>query len=402
MGYAEELRPASFRGVPFFVEDTTLVGGKRAQIHEYEERDVTWPEELGAKSKTFPVVAHLLGDDVIAQRERLIQALDLKGSGTLVLPVDGEIEATCLDYRIRDSVGREGRISRLGLTFVKAGKNQFPEATVETRQVVRDQGVVGIEAVEGRFSDLFKMPPRQPNYVVDAAVQLSTEILNGIDAAIRRSAADSGERDTALRTNKAFVSDMPAQVQAPATLASQLTASYRALVDLDAPSQNTFDELDDLVDLLASTPAVASGTTHRARQAQNQAALQDLNRRTAAIEMARTATDITLVSSNDAAALRDQIDARLGAEILAAGDAGDDQVFAQLRELRAKTVQDLDARGARLPTLRTFTVPATLPALVIAARLYGDSTREAEIVARNGIRAPGFIRSHRELEVLAE
>jgi len=115
-----------------------------------------------------------------------------------------------------------------------------------------------------------------------------------------------------------------------------------------------------------------------------------------------SATRVDLVSSADAASLRDQLDERLDAEIIAAGDGGDDAVFAELRELRAKTVLDLDSRGARLPALRTFRLPATLPALVVASRLYDDPLRDSEIVARNGIRAPGFIRSQLDLEVLAE
>ena len=401
MGYREQLRPASFKGVPFFVDESTLGGGHRAQVHEYVERKDHYTEPLGPKAETFPVTAHLLGDDVFEQRDRLIEALK-SGSGTLVLPVDGEIEALCLDWSVRVKITGEGRIARLGLTFVQSGKNQFPEAAVDTGRVVHEQSDVGIVALSDRFFDLFKMPALNPTFVVDAAVLLGLTIVDAIAAAIGRADADTDEKDDQLRVAAALGSDLSAIVQQPATLASRLTALYRSFSDLDAPARIAIGELQELGAILDPFATVDQTTSHRTREAQNQAALQDLNRRTAVVEMARVATRADLVSSDDASALRDELDETLDAEILAAGDAGDDQVFAELRELRAKVVRDLDARGARLPSIRTFRMPATLPALVIASRLYDDPTRDAEIVARNGIRAPGFIRSQRDLEVLAE
>lgn len=402
MGYLEELRPASFRGVPFWVDDSALNSGKRAQVHEYAERDDWFVEELGAKAETFPVTAHLIGDDVFQQRDALIAALKLPGPGTLVLPVDGEIEAHCLDFRAHDSITSEGRISRLNLTFVRAGKNQFPEPTVDTREIVLDQGDTGVEALRERFFDLFDMPALNPTFVVTAAVEMVTAAVDAIDDAIRRADADTDAKDTALRTNATFLSDLVTIVQTPRTLASNLTASYRSFVDLGQPARTIMSELEDLGAVLDTFSMPSEATVHRRREGVNQRALQDLNRRTAAVEMARAATRVDLVSSADAAAVRDQVDAALDVEILAAGDAGDDQVFAELRELRANSLNDLDTRGARLPAVRTFRVPATLPALVIANQLYDDPTRDSEIIDRNSIRAPGFVRAQSDLEVLAE
>jgi len=402
VGYLEQLRPASFRGVPFLVDETSLSTGKRAQVHQYAERDDWFVEELGANADRFPVTAHLIGDDVFEQRDRLIAALKLPGAGTLVLPVDGEFEAHCLDIRVRDSITGDNRISRLGLTFVRSGQNQFPEATVDHGQAVLEQSDVGIVALSDRFSDLFKMPSVIPSYVVDSAVLLSTTIVEGIDAAVRRAPVDTDLKDDLLRDNAALASALRSTVRSPTMLAFDLTGAYRAFVNLNSPADLALSELDTLAAILDLAPAVGTPTASRSIEAQNQAALQDINRRTAVVEMARSATRVDLVSSADAASLRDQLDERLDAEIIAAGDGGDDAVFAELRELRAKTVLDLDSRGARLPALRTFRLPATLPALVVASRLYDDPLRDSEIVARNGIRAPGFIRSQLDLEVLAE
>ena len=404
MGYREDLRPASFKGFPFWVDETTLTGGLRAQVHEYAERNDHYVEPLGAMAPGYPVTAHLIGDDVLDQRKRFIELLrsGIQIPGTLVLPADGEIEAFCTRFRIRDSITREGRITRLGLTFVESGTNQFPEAAVNTGQVVLDQSDAGIEVLTERFSDRFQMPSIQPTFVVDAAVSLSATIVEAANAAIRRADVLTAEKDALLRANAGVVSGLRTIVQAPATLAERLTDIYRSFADLGGDWRTTLDEFATLGGILDDEPAVVTGTVSSDRQAENQAELQKLVRRTAAVEMPRVATEATLASSADAAALRDELDVLLDAEIIAAGDALDDQVFSELRDLRAKMVLDLDSRGARLPSVRTFRVPATLPALVIADRLYDDPTRDAEIVARNGIRSPGFIRSQTDLEVLAE
>jgi prophage DNA circulation protein len=288
------------------------------------------------------------------------------------------------------------------LTFVESGKNQFPEATVDTGAAVLAQSDIGIVAISDRFSDRFKMPDLNPTFVVDAAVALSLMIVAAVDAAIRRADADTDEKADQLRLNAALASNLRPLVQAPAALASSLAGVYRGFTDLGSPGRSAIDELQVLRATLDAFTGVDETTSHRRRESQNQAALEDINRRTAAVEMARVSTGVDLVSSADASALRDELDEVLDAEIVIAGDNGDDAVFAEIRALRAKVVQDLDARGARLPALQTFRVPATLPALVIASRLYDNPLRDAEIVARNGIRSPGFIRSQLDLEVLAE
>ena len=65
-----------------------------------------------------------------------------------------------------------------------------------------------------------------------------------------------------------------------------------------------------------------------------------------------------------------------------AGDLGDDGPFLALQALETAVVADLIARGASLAPLVTRTFGTNLPALVVAARLYGDATRADELVDR--------------------
>lgn len=98
-----------------------------------------------------------------------------------------------------------------------------------------------------------------------------------------------------------------------------------------------------------------------------------------------------------AATLRDTLTDAIDTVCLTADDA----TYQQWRDLRAAVVADLSARAATLPSLVTFVPTRTLPALVIAYRLYGDASRAEEIVARNDLIYPGFVPGGQPLEVLS-
>ena len=58
---------------------------------------------------------------------------------------------------------------------------------------------------------------------------------------------------------------------------------------------------------------------------------------------------------------------------------------------RAAVWRDLTTRARENARLTTLTPTEVSPALVLAYDYYEDASREADIVARNGIRHPGFV-----------
>ena len=107
--------------------------------------------------------------------------------------------------------------------------------------------------------------------------------------------------------------------------------------------------------------------------------------------LCRASTSYQPSSFDDAAALRTQITDLLDAEILIAGDQGADATFDALRNLRTAVVRDLTARGANLAQLAEITSPTTMPATVIAQRVYRDSERADELVIQADPRHPAFM-----------
>lgn len=114
-------------------------------------------------------------------------------------------------------------------------------------------------------------------------------------------------------------------------------------------------------------------------------------RRAALTALARASALYQPQSQNDAETVRDTVCGAIEAEELIAGDAGDDTTFEALRAMRAAVAQDLTARGADLAPTVMVTTHAPLPALLLANRLYQDSSRADELVAEADPVHPAFM-----------
>jgi prophage DNA circulation protein len=105
-----------------------------------------------------------------------------------------------------------------------------------------------------------------------------------------------------------------------------------------------------------------------------------LFRRTALAGVAQACSTYQPSSYDDATTLIETVTTLLDAEIENAGDVDDDESFAALRVLRNAVVTDLQSRGGDLAPLETMTFNATMPALVLAHRIYDDVTRVDQLM----------------------
>ncbi|EKI8827242.1 DNA circularization protein, partial [Escherichia coli] len=150
-GWREKLLEASFRGVPFKVEEESAGTGRRVETHEYPNRDKPYTEDLGKVTFRPSITAYVVGDDCFDQRDRLIEALNKPGPGTLVHPTYGELKV-CVDGEVRVSTSKsEGRIVRFDLKFVEAGELSYPTSGAATAQTLMSS----CSALDDCISDSF-------------------------------------------------------------------------------------------------------------------------------------------------------------------------------------------------------------------------------------------------------
>ena len=63
MAWSDQLRPASFRGVPFVVLAGTVSAGRRLARHEYPQRDIPYMEDMGRRAREYKVEGSIICPD---------------------------------------------------------------------------------------------------------------------------------------------------------------------------------------------------------------------------------------------------------------------------------------------------------------------------------------------------
>jgi prophage DNA circulation protein len=455
-GWRDNLRQGEFRGAKFMWKDEFAQGnGRRGPDHEYPLRDTPFAEDLGRKSQSFTLNVVTIGATEDADRKALIAACNKPGAGKLVHPLWGEQMVMCRGCNPRVST-RELGVTFFVLTFSDAG-SQANAATVSgnTAAQVTAKAAAAQSAHQGAFAGSFA-PAASGGPIALAAQADGTSILGAIGTVGRTIASDARAAFAVARQIASAAGALSTLVAAPLQLAGTLCGIVRSVAILTGPPPGairgallgTLDpsdpssaipraiiaQLDDPVTgisnsdpdeaaiagimrglttlstidpsyvLTPNAPPPATlwqpppqATASLQAQFDDRAALLALIRRCALACACQVASARSFPSYQDAIATRDDLASRLDLEIFAATD---EATFTALRELRNATLRDITARAGALPQLVTLTPAATLPALVLAYKLYDDPAREAEIIARNDIVDPAFVPGGRPLLVL--
>lgn len=416
MSWRERIDPelrGTFRGVDFHVERADTNGGRRWLVHEYPRRDRPYTEDMGRKAREWRLSFFVAGDDYDIQRDALIKALDAPGAATLVHPYLGTFSAVASDVSWSEST-RNGGVCNFQVTFSESGLEAYPATTLDTRREVR------------QAADTF-----ETSLLEDFADQWSVEGLLGWSlVAVER---DLSAIMRSLEEVVGGIADEIAEViRFPTNIAGIVLGGYNRLRNavlrpvkaLDLYSGNSILGNDDSegggrVLLTPGTPRRAArvlretgesgdsvtppvaDTPERIQRARNTMAARHLNGRAATLAAARLVAETDWVSRQDAEAAGADALALIDHE-MATSEPISDQVYADMVTLRAAVSEDLRTRAVALPGITTYTPQRTLPALVVAHRLYGDATRADEITVRNNVAHPGALRGGMALEVLSE
>lgn len=398
MGWRDTMQPGSFRGVPFSVAATEGEIGRRTVLHEYPKRDVPYAEDLGRKAREFTLDALVLGEDYMAKRDRLVEALEQPGPGELVHPYRGRLRVSVLSARLSEST-EQGGLARFSLTFVEAGENAHPTAKTDTASVVDAAAEAAQDLAIADFADLFSIVGA--SFLAADALATLLSAMTGIRSAangllgndsigpafLYQLTAAEGQVEPQLTTPQPLALSLYEPIQDLGRMAGALPgiAALRGLFAWTAPANRNYP-------LITAAP-----TPTQARQAANRTAITQLVRRAALIEATRAAAGVAFDSRTDAVILRNDLDEQLDAVAYTASDS----VYRGLMALRVAMIRHVDAVSLDLKPKVSYLPGWTQPALVLAYRLYGDATREADIVSRNRtIRHPGFVRGGETIEVL--
>lgn len=386
---------ASFRGVPFFVLSSDRAGGRRLVTHEFPLRDDPYIEDLGRRGRTFAVEGHVIGDDYVTQRDALMAALeDTSGPGQLIHPYHGKRIALCASVTVKETVA-DGRMAILSIEFIEApAQTLVPTAVADTSGQVSVSASAALASTQAEFTAGYKSAG-MPSFSLLSAQNALSGLSSKLGALLAPIVQDTQELAHLNVEIKSIVSQAANLVRAPDVVLSTFANVLESIANTvaDAPDKVMQAFVDTYgADLGALPPAT---TTTRQQEQANWLALTAALRRILAIEAAQLAPTATFGTLEDATAARDAITAMLDEQAEAAGD----DAYPALVQLRADLVRAVpgDSVLARMITIERRT---SVPSILLSYQLYGSTSQELDLVARNRVRYPGLMAG--ELQVLSD
>ncbi|PHM20931.1 MAG: hypothetical protein CK604_00535 [Curvibacter sp. PD_MW3] len=386
---SDKLRPASFRGVPFHVEDAGIGVGRRAEVHSYPQRDKHWVEDLGRAPRELTIEGFLVGPDYVEQANRLLAALEEAGPGTLVHPWFGTLTVSLTELARANFNTQLGQ-ARISMPFVESGDLEFPSVTGSTPAQSRLVAAGLEDAAVADFADTFDVAG-YPDFVAttaDADIARAFSLTSSGSVSGLDMLGFSGKQAGSLALARSqFGSPLSlGQTIAGYLSAAGLSSSWTGAALRWAPLALALVRLAGLGSL--ATPASPAVYTPSRQQVwRNASATNTLVRQVVLAQAVGAASLAPAAVYDETVGLRNSLSAALDAEALNASDRS----YTALMDARAAVWRDLTERSRDSARLTTITPSTTEPALVVAYDFYEDAAREGDIVARNGIRHPGFV-----------
>lgn len=424
MVWKERLKTASFRGVPFHIESENASIGRRIQTHEFPNRDKPYSEDLGKIALRPNITAYVIGDDCFAQRDRLIEALNTPGPGTLIHPTLGEMIVCVTDQIKVSTASSEGRMVRFDLHFVEAGELAYPQADAATASLL----ISSCSAVDDAVGELFVgfsitgMPDFLQSQVLDDVGRMLDDVTDAV-ALVDRVAAEAigflkGDISVLLllpesgirfvervqklwRTGNQLVRtgrELHTLIKTFSGIAVDVTLAPRGLWKTDSATTRAATQQRNLVASVLRTTvlreAVFSVTALAAPAAQPGVPTTPMSGWPVATHPAlsnapaQNRASAELLTWDALVELRDTLNTALDKEIKRATDDG---LFLVLRRLKSSLNTDISARLAQTEKTVVRTPAEVTPALALAATWYDAAGRETDIIQRNGVAHPGFV-----------
>lgn len=423
MSWRDNLVPASWRNIDFYIDGSTLTIGRRVAVHEFVQRDNPFIEDLGRKNRTYKVKGYLVANksndfNHWEQRDSLIRAVETGGVGKFSHPYYGELNGHITDdFTITEEGTKKGGFTAFEFTFVEGGEETFERSyytySPSSEASVGASAEAAYDTMQADFNESFSVDG-YPSFVLDSATSQVGDFLKQASQLNSTSATSFLGINTVLQTVQQSKKNLENFVRDGVASVAGVSNSIVAIV-------SNVESLGNL-ESWALPPVSPFKTLNRMRENQNSRALRNIILGATVTRKAELAARLYTNSSRfnvDVAQLErlvtiDEMQAgrlALSQSITSViEDLSTQAIFdptqAALVAVRTASIQHITAQGETLA--RTFETSAATttaaqnnqPAIVVAYRHYG-ALLDASIIERNGIEHPLFIQPNRTLSLLA-
>jgi len=422
------VRPASFKSVPFYVEESDAEYGRRMVLHKYPYRDIPYLEDLGRDARCFRFAAFVMDQDA---HNALVEALESPGGGTLIHPFYGSQFVTVAEQHARVHYPRcSGGRFEFDLAFVEAGENMEPDAQEDSAGLLEsliDEAIeaAGLDFLNNWLNDIAGWVDMAAVRIDSLLAALESYLLPAEKALAKiKAIIDSGRhmlskplelyyRISGLIYQITHIQLLPfgtkldlGRMMANSTsfyVSTPIDAGHRTLRELSGqslqpqngsqwlPSSNQQPDYPQIDPLLQQSNRPQWTYPYAQQNVRDipllPPSLANAVRRNFVLSQAQDIATADYDSKADIIAARDEVIAQLDNELIQCTD----EVFSTFQDVRAQVIQ---TATARLPLLRDTCIlqsKAVQPALVLAYQVNGTIDGYEDVIARNHIRHPLFV-----------
>jgi len=407
MGWRESLRSASIDKIAFLVDSTEFSGG-----WNIDEKNIPVKEELSAtaniaaenaikaqlrpdargpeirdaskKAKIFNVLMHFIGDEYLTERNRVLDRFEKGGEMDLVLPTLGTVKCFVQDFRSTFN-NSEGGFEQIDATFIAAPKAKQVITTVDTSTALKDGVVSAKTAIDEAFG-------YNVSDVADSVFEKASEVADALSGSvfdlIGLGEANNELTDFVLRIRE-FQGDIDTIIRAPQTYYDEIQGLLGGSVGIFDRFEDQFEAMKQMFDFGDDFKAVNITTPDRQTESDNQESVVFTTRALCSVQMAESASQIILVSVDQANTITESTLSTLDAISLEVADSNQSQaLFDAIENVRSLFLNSINAKITDLPESRDIVTNENEPAIVLAYDMYADIARDSEIVTRNNVSNP--------------
>jgi prophage DNA circulation protein len=418
--WKDSLLEGSIGGVPLFVQAVATRVGRRTTSRALPFRDTPAREDLGRSPRQFGVEAIVIGNDYLTQKEKVVAVFESAGPHIFVHPWLGEIsvildEGSSLDVQENHA---EGGWAKLSFNLVESGSPDGARIKISTSAALSVASVAAIEAAKVSAKKKFGLGN------VFNALSKGISALSGGLLKVKRKAFGAlgvsqaaGIADSLADLNSTIgkLANSPAELL---TTLSGIVAALKGIFKSQAAANDespnspypggakkvvaeaALSAAEEMCAIETITPPLFEGAPVDPVEVAAQKALSDFTKALVISETIDLMGTLPLESASVAINALTTLGG-LADDLLSDPDTEDD-VFVAMTDLRAALDAHLAVLVASLPRVQQYIPAEARSALLIAFELYGDPTRDLEIVGRNRVRDPNFVPGGEPLEVLLD
>lgn len=355
--------PASFKGVQFEVLDTDETFERGNWLSEYPFNDDVGTTDTGLKAQKYTVKGYFNGSDHVVMALALRAAFASGGDGLLIHPVWGPVSVLATSLKFSHNVVDKKRESSFTLECIESG-SLFSLISLG-----------GFGNIASMFGSVYSVARTMLNNDWNGssvshayANSVATSVVNLTSS--RQGVDEYNARDLIVMRDSLWVAQ-------PSYMMDQVDVLIDGL-------QNKPAAVDRIKSIVSAMPSVIpNGDDAKSINAITTNVVISSVR---AMAIAAYSTDYDTIGDgwNDL----DWIIKQFDMELTVASKTCNTSLFSELYKVRKKVLAALMARIVHLPGIVEYDVGIQLPSLLLAHRLYNDSTRAIEIEKYNPSGSP--------------